>query len=409
MRSTKLRNMGKLCLFVALILSASFYTVALPPTAQGTNYVVVGAFAQPSNAVHFTEKVKNHHLTAEYAINPLRNLFYVYVLHTDDKGAAIDQAKKLREEPLFADAWVFTGVLGEQANPVKGSDINPTTGKTQEVKQADPEKVAEPVVTPPVVEEKKEEVKPTETVAATPPPIVEDVEGAKKFLFKITTGGKEMAGDVDLMDLDKSKPRKFATYRGNEVVNVKPINKSGNVSFDCEVFGYRKIKEVVNYNTPEQKEGVTAENNIYTIPFELVRLKKGDIAVMYNVFFYKDAGVMLPESRYEANSLMEMMKENPKYRIRIHGHTNGNAAGKVIYLNEGNTNFFSLNNTTEGYGSAKKLSEERATVLMNYLISQGIDASRIEVKAWGGKKPIYEQDHTMARANVRVEIEILEN
>ena len=241
---------------------------------------------------------------------------------------------------------------------------------------------------------------------------IEEAEpGSKRFLFKIFTniGAVEIQGDVDIMDLDKTKPRKMASYRGNEPVNIKPINKSGNVAFVCEVFGYHKITTPINFNEPEATEWIKIDGDKTIVPFELVRLKKGDYAVMYNVYFYKDAGIMRPESKFEVNSLLDMMKENPKYRIRIHGHTNGNSHGKVISIGE-SKNFFAITtDVKQGFGSAKKLSEERAKVIQGYLIKEGIDPARLEIKAWGGNRPIYEKDHTLAQSNVRVEIEILED
>ena len=115
---------------------------------------------------------------------------------------------------------------------------------------------------------------------------------------------------------------------------------------------------------------------------------------------------MRPESRFEVNTLLEMMRENPTCRIRIHGHTNGNASGKLITMGE-DKNFFSLTGTNEGFGTAKKLSEERAKAIMEFLKSNGIEESRMEVKAWGGKKPIHDKHGTRAQENVRVEVEIL--
>ena len=72
-------------------------------------------------------------------------------------------------------------------------------------------------------------------------------------------------------------------------------------------------------------------------------------------------------------------------------------------------NFFSLNDTKDGFGSAKELSEQRADVIRKYLISNGIDQSRIEIKAWGGKRSIHDKHSARAQENVRVEVEILEN
>jgi outer membrane protein OmpA-like peptidoglycan-associated protein len=148
------------------------------------------------------------------------------------------------------------------------------------------------------------------------------------------------------------------------------------------------------------------EKGNVVVPFELMWLQRGDVAIMYNVFFFKDAAVMRPESRFEVNNLLTLLRENPTYRIRIHGHTNGNASGKIIRMGVPG-NFYTLAGTKQGYGSAKSLSEERAMVIRDYLITNGILADRMEVKAWGGKKPIFDKHSVRASENVRVEIEIL--
>ncbi len=44
---------------------------------KASNYVVIGAFSIPKNAIEFTNTVKQRNPTAEFSINPLRNLFYV--------------------------------------------------------------------------------------------------------------------------------------------------------------------------------------------------------------------------------------------------------------------------------------------------------------------------------------------
>ena len=397
--------MKKLVIFCLGGMLAGFQAIAFKGNLN-SNYVVIGAFSIPKNALEFTESANKSNLHAQCSINPVRKLFYVYVLATDDKKAAVEQARRLRRESPYFDTWVYSGVLGDQ-DEKDGTDLNPVTGnEISKIESSDTKQVTEVVQSTetnlnPVLAEKHEE-KPS---AAT---IEEMADGAKKFLFKISTAGNPLNGDVDVLDLDRPKARKSATYRGNEAVNVKPINKSGNISLQCEVFGYRKMNYNVNFNDPKATEGISVENGSVVVPYDLVRLKKGDFAVMYNVFFYKDAAIMRPESRYEVTSLLEMLNENPKYRIRIHGHTNGNSSGKIIYRGEG-SGFFSLNNTKEGFGSAKSLSEERAKIIFQYLVSKGINPMRMEVKAWGGKKPVYDEDHPNAHANVRVEIEILED
>ena len=44
---------------------------------------------------------------------------------------------------------------------------------------------------------------------------------------------------------------------------------------------------------------------------------------------------------------------------------------------------------------------------MRWLLEQGIDKKRMELKGWGGKKMIYGKTDKLAGRNVRVEIEIL--
>jgi outer membrane protein OmpA-like peptidoglycan-associated protein len=239
----------------------------------------------------------------------------------------------------------------------------------------------------------------------TAPLSAEEVVG-KTFYFQLYRADNQevVEGEVDAIDFEKA--RRMATYPANAPVKVlMPQGKSKQISFVCQVFGYRKLQKEFDRANPAE-DLYLDENGNFVVPFELIRLQKGDIAIMYNVFFFKDAAVMRPESRFEVNNLLDLLNENPSYKIRIHGHTNGNAAGKIIRMGKPD-NFYSLTQTKEGFGSAKKLSEERAIVIRDYLISSGISADRMQVKAWGGKKPIHDKHAARAQENVRVEIEIL--
>jgi hypothetical protein len=86
--------------------------------------------------------------------------------------------------------------------------------------------------------------------------------------------------------------RKMATYRGNDAVTVKSINKSGNMWY-CNA----KCLVTANWNCPLiliiriAQKVLRIENNVIHVPFELARLQKGDKAIMFNVYFYKDAAV----------------------------------------------------------------------------------------------------------------------
>lgn len=396
---------------VVVILAAANFNVfcnTLAVTGSKANYVVIGAFAIEKNATEFVEDAKKASFKAVSEINVSRNLFYVYILQTANRKAAFDLANSIRTTTPFSDTWVYTGILGREST---GEDFNPITEKNLEVIKTVDNSDNVVAGTAKVSEVANESLPAMAVVTAEDKSSVKVdplAEGSRNFIFKIVRDDdqQELQGDIDVIDLDKTK--KATSYKGNQNVAVAPVNKSGNISLLCEIFGYRKVQKEINFNQPQESEGIEMNGDQAVVKFELTRLKKGDIAVMYNVYFYKDAGIMRPESRYEVNSLVDMMKDNPKYKIKIHGHTNGSAAGKVISLGE-SKDYFSLNDTKEGYGSAKKLSQERAEVMRDFMVTEGIDTKRMQIKAWGGKRPIHDKMSAHAQSNVRVEVEILED
>lgn len=390
--------------------SAAHHQTSIEP---GVNYVVIGAFAVRRNAVKFTSHAAAMKYDARYEFIPNRKLYYVYILDTKDREVALSEARRLRIESEFNDAWVYGGARSEEG---QGIDINPVTETQLGMVQRD-DVMPSSGNSQATATRSGETPLDSETTIATAAPRpageasreVEDAALGTRFLFNVfrASDKESVAGDVDVIDTDRS--RKVATYKANESVRVaSPANNTGGISLMCEVFGYRKVQHDLNYKDPVGA-GIQedAEGNV-VVPFELVRLQRGDIAVMYNVYFFKDAGVMRPESRYEVTSLLEMLRENPNYKIKLHGHTNGGAPGKIISMGN-EKNFFSLTGTKEGVGSAKKLSEERAEVIREYLLNEGIDPSRMQVKAWGGKRPIHDKNSARAEENVRVEVEILED
>lgn len=417
-------------------------TVAAPHELQQLdeatpNYVVIGAFAYQKNAIRFTNHAKRDvKLDARFEMNKRRNLYYVYVLSTHDLPVAIEEAKRLRVESEFTDTWVYKGSLADMTS--EGQDIAVTSPvaaahvRSSQQRQEMPQSASTSVIQtenvavnapaqPASAAGASQGIAGSETVTETnsnEPPIesaadafVDDGTEGIKFLFKITrqTDQKKLQGDVDIIDVDRT--RKMGSYKGNTIVKVaSPASRSGNMSLICDVFGYRKVQRDINYKDPEAGEDVKRDaTGSVVVPFELTRLKKGDIAIMYNVYFFKDASIMRPESRFEVNSLLDMLNENPKYKIRLHGHTNGNATGKIISMGKDSENFFALNDTKEGFGTAKQLSEERASIIRDYLIKNGIAANRMEIRAWGGKRPIHDKMSARASENVRVEVEILED
>ena len=117
---------------------------------------------------------------------------------------------------------------------------------------------------------------------------------------------------------------------------------------------------------------------------------------------------MLPQSKPELDELVSMMKDNPNYRIKIHGHCNGNNSRKIIALGP-TKNYFTIQGSDERTGTAKELSMLRAEAVQRYLQDNGITTDRSDVYAWGALSMLVPETSTSARLNDRIEIEIRED
>jgi outer membrane protein OmpA-like peptidoglycan-associated protein len=175
----------------------------------------------------------------------------------------------------------------------------------------------------------------------------------------------------------------------------------------CALFGYKEQTHIIDYDDPSQAPGATQNaDGVWTIPYELELLEKKDVSVMYKVSFYKDAVIMLPESKSEMDQLVSLMKLNPNYEIKIHGHANGKNKRKIIALGD-NNNFFNVAGSKTFEGTGKELSELRAQAVQLYLTLNGIDKGRSKVYGWGATIPLVSETSTSSKLNDRIEIEIL--
>ncbi|SHH93309.1 OmpA family protein [Chryseolinea serpens] len=371
-------------------------------------YVVINAYA-PSRenvAQNYVEVLKMKGKEAHYGFNSGRGFFFVYLKYFESLRESLQYMTTARNTPEFKDAWVR----------VVPGDITPHNAAVPNAPA--PEMPAPPKTT--AVATAPQETQPAPAVETTEPEITDNPEivqhkvmtlgNTEVFLSLYNARNNRIVnGEVQVIDTDRS--RLITSVKGNEyLVLPDPKSKSGQLTLVCEAFGYRKIQQEINYPLPladTVKNYIELMGTTLVVDFDLVRYHKGDIATLYNVYFYNDAALMLPESNYELNSLLQLMQENPKYKIRLHGHSNGNYHGKILTVGP-DKKFFSLEGAHEGMGSAKDLSYKRAEVIKDYLVSKGIDATRMEIKAWGGKRPIYDKNSVNAKKNVRVEVEMLD-
>jgi OOP family OmpA-OmpF porin len=120
---------------------------------------------------------------------------------------------------------------------------------------------------------------------------------------------------------------------------------------------------------------------IYLQPIEV-----GHTMTLHSIIFMQGKSELLPESFPELDKLVQALHDNKTMEIEISGHT-------------------------DNQGDPKKnlaLSEKRVMMVKDYLVSKGIQESRIKGKGYGGSNPIADNSNPETRKlNRRVEFTIL--
>jgi outer membrane protein OmpA-like peptidoglycan-associated protein len=116
---------------------------------------------------------------------------------------------------------------------------------------------------------------------------------------------------------------------------------------------------------------------------ELVDERLLDKAITLNIQFEQSKSDLLPSSVIELEKLVEILSRNPTWQVEVGGHT-------------------------DNVGNAKlnlQLSEQRATVVRDYLVQRNVDRQRITTVGYGGSKPLTNNGDLRNREkNRRVEI-----
>ncbi len=178
--------------------------------------------------------------------------------------------------------------------------------------------------------------------------------------------------------------------------NFYPASQSNVVDLDSLTYllpgAYYYIDDVslecLDCNEESNKDSVATETAVATEPYTLPidTLQVGSTFVLENIFFDYDKATLLQQSFFELQRLMTLLQQYPKMRIEVRGHTDGH--GSVDYN--------------------MRLSENRAKAVVDYLVSKGIDAKRLQYKGFGKSQPIESNATEEGRAkNRRVELKIL--
>ncbi len=118
------------------------------------------------------------------------------------------------------------------------------------------------------------------------------------------------------------------------------------------------------------------------------RIEQGQIKILERVEFENASAKIRPVSETVLNAVLDVMKAHPEFtKLGVEGHTDNHGAA--------------------GYN--KRLSEQRATSVVNWLVSHGVERKRLSARGFGPDKPIDTNDTDEGRQNNRrVEFHILE-
>lgn len=121
-------------------------------------------------------------------------------------------------------------------------------------------------------------------------------------------------------------------------------------------------------------------------PLKIEDYNIGDKFILRNIYFDTDKNELTKESISELDGLVNFLKAMPTIKIELSGHT-------------------------DNIGSAehnKDLSTRRAKAAMDYLISKGIDATRLTSQGYGYEQPIATNSNDEGRKkNRRTEVKII--
>jgi outer membrane protein OmpA-like peptidoglycan-associated protein len=152
-----------------------------------------------------------------------------------------------------------------------------------------------------------------------------------------------------------------------------------NYGYHAEAEGYIAMHE--NMNLIKITTYKEIKQNLYLIPIEI-----GGTVALNNVFFETGESVLINTSFSELDELIKILTNKPLIEIEIQGHTD----------NQGDEQM------------NMSLSEERARVVKDYLVKNGISESRIISKGYGSSRPLASNDDEETRKlNRRVNFVIL--
>jgi len=181
-----------------------------------------------------------------------------------------------------------------------------------------------------------------------------------------------------------------------EIKALGEINSKSQTNLIVGQPNQRRV-DVIILNDINPKRFQTKKQNIISNKKikSTISLKKGERTILEGLSFEPGRHYLLPHSRPVLESLLETLLKSEDLKIEIQGH--------ICCKGDSDDGFdFDSNNN--------KLSENRAKVVYDFLIKNGIEANRLNFVGFGHTQPkvFPEQNPGDEQSNRRVEIKVLE-
>ncbi len=190
--------------------------------------------------------------------------------------------------------------------------------------------------------------------------------------------GLPLEATIELMDLNKQE--RIGNFNSDSRTGKYIISLPSGKKYGAFVYLKGYLFESTSFDIADT---VTFKETIYDV--KLKPIEAGNDMVLNNIFFDSGKDEIKNESEASLMSLVKVMKSYPDMKVEISGHTD----------NEGEDSF-NLN-----------LSENRAKNVAGFIISNGINESRLKYSGYGETKPRFPNDTPENRMkNRRIEFKI---
>lgn len=214
-----------------------------------------------------------------------------------------------------------------------------------------------------------------------------------KGIVKDAISKKPLDASIQLMDLSNGETVERTTANINDGSFLSTLKADKEYACNVSKTGYLFHSE--NFTFKTNPEGKPYEIEIFLEPIKVKiasvesakeEIKVGTKVVLNNIFFDSGKFDLLPASQAELNRLVELLNENPDLKIQINGHTDD----------------------VGSESDNQQLSEKRASSVVKYLSSKGINPNRLSFKGYGESQPIADNTSVEGkRLNRRTEFEVV--